>query len=241
MVYQLKNKPHPRWSQPGTSPGGEYDRWHSRSQPGHRDGQGSTPDPPSPPSSLASSEKDDASYIGCASTRSSRVTRTSDAYQPPALSLEHRPSSSQSSYYYASSPQSTPSPALMTPTEEFPQTHPSIGHHPEISTDYDLAAMFLAYPGLAGCEESNFGLLKTGHADDSCFLKQHGGHCGCLHDPTNYNVVLELSIRLRKAADILARSASHHMGSNCLLNQRISDLDTFATYVLFFGTVFPNT
>ncbi|KAG5639392.1 hypothetical protein H0H81_002924 [Sphagnurus paluster] len=115
----------------------------------------------------------------------------------------------------------------MTPTEEYSQTHVAIATQPEISPDYDVSSMFLTYPGVGGSEE--YGVLKPGRADESCFIKQHGGHCGCLHESSNYNAVLELSIRLRKAADILARSPNHHIGSTCLLNQRISDLDTFTT------------
>lgn len=119
----------------------------------------------------------------------------------------------------------------MTPTEEYSQPHIVVASQPDLSQEYDLASAFLSYPGLTGSDDSGFGPLKLNQADETCFIKQHGSHCGCLHEPTSYNVVLELSIRLRKAADILARSTSHHMGSNCPLNQRISDLDSFVTYV----------
>lgn len=138
-------------------------------------------------------------------------------------------SSSTHSPYFSVSPQSTPSPSTMTPTEEYPHTQVVVaGHRSDVSHDYDLTSMFLTYPGLMGCEEAPYGqLIKDGQASD--FMKQPHGHCGCLHEPSSYNVVLELSLRLRKAADILSRSASHHVGSHCFLNQRISDLDAFAT------------
>jgi hypothetical protein len=121
----------------------------------------------------------------------------------------------------------------MTPTDEFSQSHVAIVGQSEVPQDFDLTSMFLSYPGLMGCEDASYAqLAKDGQREQLCFTKQQGGHCGCLHESTSYNVVLELSLRLRKAADVLARSASHHMGSNCLLNQHIIDLDTFATCVI---------
>jgi hypothetical protein len=131
------------------------------------------------------------------------------------------------SSYCNSSPLSTPSPSLMTPTEEFSQPHIAIANNSE--PDYDLASMFLSYPALMGCDDSSYAsLLKESHSDDS-YIKQNNGHCGCLHEPTSYNVLLELSLRLRKATDVLARSPSHHAGTGCFLYQRISDLDSIAT------------
>ncbi|RDB24946.1 hypothetical protein Hypma_007871 [Hypsizygus marmoreus] len=230
VIRELKNKPHPRWSQPGSSPT-EFDRWNSRSQftKGSDPQDSASPDAPSPPSSLASSDGGDTPYTG-RSLRSS-TTRSSNIYPSLSLPMGRQPSSSQP-FYANLSPQSTPSPSLMTPTEEYDQPQIAINAHADLSPDFDLASIFLSYPALAGYDESSRGLFKNGHADDSCFMKQHGGHCGCLHESANYNVVLELSVRLRKAADILARSTGHHMGSNCLLNQRISDLDTFTTNTL---------
>ena len=87
--------------------------------------------------------------------------------------------------------------------------------------------MFFPYPGPSRCEDS-YGILKANQVDESCFITQHGGHCGCLQETASYKVVFELSIQLRKAADILAHSVSHHLGSYCPLNQRIADLDAFA-------------
>lgn len=221
VIRELKNKPHPRWSQSSNSSG---DRWHSRSYP-NTDMQDLMSDAPSPQTSSECS----SSPLIARATRSTTAAKSTNMYPPIPMHPGNRPSSSQSQYY-VSSPQSTPSPSLMTPTEEYSQTHVAIATQPEISPDYDVSSMFLTYPGVGGSEE--YGVLKPGRADESCFIKQHGGHCGCLHESSNYNAVLELSIRLRKAADILARSPNHHIGSTCLLNQRISDLDTFTTNTL---------
>ncbi|GLB37466.1 putative GAL4-like Zn(II)2Cys6 (or C6 zinc) binuclear cluster DNA-binding domain [Lyophyllum shimeji] len=213
VIRELKNKPHPRWLQPGSNPG---DKWHSRPRlDGGSDIQDSASDAPSP---QTSSDSGESPFLG-------RATKRSNIY--PSVSRRPSPSHSQ---YYQSSPQSTPSPCLMTPTEEHTQPHVAINAPPHAPPDYDLSCIFLAYTGLAGADD--YGVLKTGRADETCFIKQHGGHCGCLRESVNYNAVLELSIRLRKAADILARSPSHHIGSTCLLNQRVSDLDTFTTNTL---------
>lgn len=222
VIRELKNKPHPRWSHP---PGRDSDKWCSRSQViPEVDGDNSTSDASSPSSDSASLDFSSDRF----SVISSTIAKSSNVYPPavPTSSVEHRPSSSHS--YYVSSPQSTPSPPIMTPTLEYSPPHIVIANQSDVPQEYDLTSIFFPYPGVPGCED-NYGLLKVNQADESCFIKQHGGHCGCLHESASYNVVLELSIRLRKAADILARSASHHIGSNCPLNQRIADLDTFAT------------
>ncbi|KAF7333030.1 C6 finger domain [Mycena venus] len=49
--------------------------------------------------------------------------------------------------------------------------------------------------------------------------------CRCLTEPACYSAVLELSARLRRVAEILARSPSHVNNSTCGLNTRISALD----------------
>lgn len=57
---------------------------------------------------------------------------------------------------------------------------------------------------------------------------QSNGHCGCLNDSMFYGVVLELSMRLRKAAEGLQHHNSHRTGSQCTLTQRVLELDKFA-------------
>jgi hypothetical protein len=57
------------------------------------------------------------------------------------------------------------------------------------------------------------------------------GECGCLTEAANYYAVLELSLRLRRAADILSRYPLHSEGSTCLLKQRIADLDVLTRWV----------
>jgi|SRR6267142_981441 len=57
------------------------------------------------------------------------------------------------------------------------------------------------------------------------------GECGCLTEAANYYAVLELSLRLRRAADVLSRYPLHSEGSTCLLKQRIADLDVLTRWV----------
>jgi len=94
-----------------------------------------------------------------------------------------------------------------------------------LASDYDLASMFLSYPGLIGCSDGHFSPMSENR------LGKQASHCGCLHDATSYNAMLELSLRLRKASEILSKSASHHVGGQCQLHQRVSELDSFTTYV----------
>lgn len=216
VIRELKNKPHPRWVQSNNIPADDYDKWHSRVQ--------SPPIVPSPPSSASSSEKADSPPLNARPLRSPAVVKANVYPSIPHID------ESQQQPSYCSSPQSIPSPSLMTPTEEFSQPHVGVVGHPDGQHDYDISTMFLPYPGLMGCEDSY--MSRHDSVDDPAFHKHRGGHCDCLHEPSNYNVVLELSLRLRKAADILSRSPKHYLGTNCSLHHRISELDTFATTAL---------
>ncbi|KAH9053281.1 hypothetical protein EDB87DRAFT_244217, partial [Lactarius vividus] len=72
---------------------------------------------------------------------------------------------------------------------------------------------------------------------DAC-LSRHSGQqtplseCGCLSEVTNYQAVLELSLRLRCAAEALNRHPQHSNSSMCLLKQRIAELDVFTSNTL---------
>ncbi|KAH8980487.1 hypothetical protein EDB86DRAFT_556742 [Lactarius hatsudake] len=72
---------------------------------------------------------------------------------------------------------------------------------------------------------------------DPC-LSQHSGQqtplneCGCLSEVANYQAVLELSLRLRYATEALNRHPQHNNSSMCLLKQRIAELDVFTSNTL---------
>ena len=59
------------------------------------------------------------------------------------------------------------------------------------------------------------------------------GHCGCANETNSYIVLLELSLRLRKASEVVGHHFRHFSGSTCGLNQRITELDKFISYVKF--------
>ncbi|KAF4563350.1 hypothetical protein EYR40_006927 [Pleurotus pulmonarius] len=214
VIRELKNKPHPRWVHATAAPSEDFDRWHSRATARLGDSSELPSNASSPPSSSSSDGGDSSSSM-------SHAPSLSNVYPTPHLSQDHT---------YYSSPGSTPSPSTLTPTEEFSRPLVSIAGH-DVPHDFDLTSWFSSYPGIMGCDDGTYGALSK-ERDDSSFIKQQSGHCGCLHEPANYNVVLELSLRLRKAAEVLARSPSHRMGSNCVLQHRISELDTFATNTL---------
>ncbi|KAF7309034.1 hypothetical protein MKEN_01104800 [Mycena kentingensis (nom. inval.)] len=110
---------------------------------------------------------------------------------------------------------STPRSDWLNPTLPYVQYgHPASGHNP----NDPLASLISAYSGL-----TEHMMFRHGPG---------GGTCGCLNEASCYNVVLDLSLRLRKAADVLARSPSHTNPSECALNTHISDLDMFAKNML---------
>lgn len=60
---------------------------------------------------------------------------------------------------------------------------------------------------------------------------QRVGTCGCLTEAGCYSIVLELSARLRRTAEVLAQSPSHGTDSPCDLAARIAALDNLAKFV----------
>jgi len=59
------------------------------------------------------------------------------------------------------------------------------------------------------------------------------GHCGCANETNSYIILLELSLRLRKASEVVGHHFRHFSGSTCGLNQRITELDKYISYVPF--------
>ncbi|KAF9450426.1 hypothetical protein P691DRAFT_798133 [Macrolepiota fuliginosa MF-IS2] len=230
VIRELKNKPHPRWVQGTNGPTTDLEKWTTRTHPqaaseGGQDQANSNA--PSPPSSL--SEKSELS------SPRTRAPLLANGYLPTiSLNTGNR----RSSRTALSSPQSTPSPTLITPTDEFARSHISVAVSPDVSQEYDLSSMFLTYPEFMGCEAGSFGTLNK--ESEPCFLKPNMGHCGCPHEAPSYNVLLELSLRLRRAADVLSRSASHQLGHRCSLHQRIAELDVLTTNALGSVSTLPE-
>lgn len=103
-----------------------------------------------------------------------------------------------------------------------------------LNSDYDFSSLLASYPPSsgAGVDDSLFGdmLDPLGHpTSEGCNNHLSDEHCGCLHDHMSYSTVLELSLRLRRATEILSRYAKHNARSDCKVHKGISDLDRFTT------------
>jgi hypothetical protein len=150
-------------------------------------------------------------------------TRSSSSY------VASSSGSSSSSSIGSPPPVDAPSPLALSPVE-------TAGDN-----GYDLASLLSSvYPDGTGLD-SNIGslfdgLIRHDHLNlsnaDSCLMHHERGHCGCLSDSASYSVVLELSLRLRRAAEVLSHDAKHRAASsNCPIHQRITDLDRRARCV----------
>ncbi|KAF8161136.1 hypothetical protein B0H34DRAFT_654203 [Crassisporium funariophilum] len=239
VIRELKNKPHPRWTQTANS-AEEFEKWHSRPLLPGIESESCSSNAPSPPASSSSSERGESGSRSSTSAPTFAKSANGTLF-PPSIHLPTGINSRRKSPYQQNSPLSTPSPPLLTPTDEYPLSHIGISGQGSLpmSQDFDLASMFMTYPGLMGCSDNSFGPMNE-NRPDSFHTKHSGGHCGCLHEPTSYTVMLELSLRLRKASDVLSRSTNHQIGGLCHLHQRISDLDSFASTALSDISVTPS-
>ncbi|KAE9402959.1 hypothetical protein BT96DRAFT_990788 [Gymnopus androsaceus JB14] len=57
--------------------------------------------------------------------------------------------------------------------------------------------------------------------------------CSCIMDASNYQTMLELSLRLRKATRTLGQYPRHQAGGYCVLNQNLMELDALTANILF--------
>ncbi|KAF5317137.1 hypothetical protein D9611_003821 [Ephemerocybe angulata] len=240
VIREMKNKPNPRWLQPsGNHPSDVTpDKWGHRS---HHHG--------------VSSDMDSISYSQSRSCSPS--TSTSDASQSdrsPFLRPRHRPSRSsgimtsvnayanaavdptpQGHSPFGQSPQSSPSPLVSTPEE---YARPQVTISSGLPQDYNLAAMLLSYPPHFAPHDEYTGIPKESMDGYPHLVQQEQVYCGCAEESSTYGVLLEVSLRLRKAADMMARNSSHqHSGNCCPLYRQVSDLDRYLSNLL--GNVAP--
>ncbi|KZT11027.1 uncharacterized protein LAESUDRAFT_693551 [Laetiporus sulphureus 93-53] len=229
VIRELKNKPHPRWVS-GADAVEKIEKVLGESS-----------------NSPSSAPKDTQSSPSSPRASIQPTLRTGECSTPHAdmtsPSLRHPNFSSQSSPFMSgcstrvpsspsicgSSPIDTPSPMTLSPIE--PQIMSGV-----MPAEYDFSALFSGESAeKTGLEDSFFGDLwdRLIRHDGPCDASR-GEHCGCLNDPALYNVILELSLRLRKAADLLSRSPKHAIGSGtcCLITQNIAELDRFTSNAL---------
>jgi hypothetical protein len=237
----MKNKPHPRWVQSGLN--SEIEKWHSRSQ-ARVVGSGTDASDSSSSSASPSPKLGEPSSDGGNSALPSSMPAPPYALPSSRLTDATYTSHVHTPYHSTSSPASALSSTIATPTDEFAASSPIIAEdHHGFAGDFDFSSMFMSHPDLIAYNEGfsqadytrprlhpvsipqHSKACPTGHQNVS---PQEDRHCGCLNELSSYNAILELSLRLRKAADILSRSATHRMGARCLLNQQVAELDTFA-------------
>ena len=106
-------------------------------------------------------------------------------------------------------------------------------HMPHGLTEHDPSALFtpslqqeLPKPDVLAHLTDRLASIKACGSDGL-------GHCGCANETSSYIVLLELSLRLRRASEVVGHHFKHFPGSACSLNQRITEFDKFISYVEF--------
>lgn len=135
----------------------------------------------------------------------------------------------------SSPPLSSPSTSLLGPTGYDTHIHPST----QADFDLDLSSFLseITATDQVRIQSALQGVAAGDHyAHPSPIASPSGdhhnhvdGHCGCLANTPEYYAMLELSLRLRKAADTLRQSTRHRSNSECALLQRIATWDTLTT------------
>lgn len=227
LVRELKNKPHPRWAQtPPTQLG--HEKWHMRAKSSRR----------------GSEERDDAGSMRVANHHS--IKRNGS---PSSLASSSSPSMSHSDDVALMARLTSSSSGATTPASEFMDDSPIAtepSQRPGATIDFDLTALLSAAQPSSLSEPPYFGFEPPyAHSDHRAHPSPlastpsldhehvHGeSHCGCLSNIPEYHAMLELSLRLRKAADTLRRSTRHRSHSDCALLSRISTWDSMTTQTL---------
>lgn len=234
VIRELKNKPHPRWTQSASTVSEEVDKWHTQAQS------------PIQTESSQTESRQGSVTTEQAKSASMRESSTRECpVQKDCFALPHAACPDTSALIFGlPSPPSTTSSVVMTPTDKCSQSQAIINEEHQLSHDLDLASIFTTYAGWASHDDA---LGLNGQHREHCISKPNNtnqamvGHCGCLNETANYTAVLELSLWLRKAADALSHSRNHRVGmGGCSLNQKIVDLDYFAITTLTSTTTVPN-
>ncbi|KAE9386914.1 hypothetical protein BT96DRAFT_927882 [Gymnopus androsaceus JB14] len=100
-------------------------------------------------------------------------------------------------------------------------------------TRIDMSSILSQSPNSIGFEDS----VEMHHhlnTISSTNSSQHNAMqpCDCIQDASNYQIMLELSLRLRRAAQIMGQYPLHHAGRYCLLHQALVEFDTLTAETL---------
>ncbi|KAE9391535.1 hypothetical protein BT96DRAFT_1001255 [Gymnopus androsaceus JB14] len=101
-------------------------------------------------------------------------------------------------------------------------------------TDSELSSILGQNPLSIGFSENNVEMHNRLNTISATNSSQHNDMqpCNCIEEASNYQTMLELSLRLRKAAGILKQYPLHQAGRYCLLHQTLVELDTITTETL---------
>ncbi|KAJ3724555.1 hypothetical protein C8R42DRAFT_662149 [Lentinula raphanica] len=183
-------------------------------------------------SSACSEHSDDASNVAQSPGRLTAAPHVRDA----STSQSHRAEDKCLSLTPAlsTSPPSSPSSAVTPSSDISASPLAVVNDDPTKFLDLDLDIFAHSSAPFTGYNENNIemnqqfpglGVVKPPYPAAQ--------PCNCIMEASNYHTMLELSLRLRKAATILARSPHHHQpGIHCLLNERLSELDALTTDTL---------
>ncbi|KAH9083372.1 hypothetical protein EDB83DRAFT_2253988 [Lactarius deliciosus] len=240
VIRELKNKPHPRWTQ-SSSDASQDQAIHSLAASNTSQGEKCGVVAPSPSPNV------DISTVVPRLVSKERGSRQASLAPPP---LEDIPGARFPTYMGPASvafSSSSDSP-LVTPDIDSDDagTLSLSASSPTSPGDDDLASLLSYFTDGDFQSDTPFhelfdntlrGMSCSDATPDAC-LSPHSGQqtpfseCGCLSEVANYQAVLELSLRLRCAADALNRHPQHSNSSMCLLKQRIAELDVFTSNTL---------
>lgn len=235
VIRELKNKPHPRWAQSGSTVSEESEKRHTRA----------LSDPPSANPQTQSCQRSDTTEQETTEPKQGPFPREFPFQKDGFVFPQGECLDDTVLNFGLGLPFGPPSSLIMIPMDEHTQSHAAVSGEHQPSGDSDLASIFTSYPGLVSCDVS-LGLDGRHYSDSHVskpnnFPRISDSHCGCLNETTNYTPVLELSLWLRKVAEVLSHSSNHRIGAtSCALNQRISDLDHFVITALTGTTNLPN-
>ncbi|OSD06775.1 hypothetical protein PYCCODRAFT_1359511 [Trametes coccinea BRFM310] len=226
IIRELKNKPHPRWAQHGGPNGADANSTTTST--------GTTESSGTSASHSTSKIVQSTPRFSTSPNPASRSRAFTPSSPSPAPGTSSGPSS-LSSPYGSPSPLATPGSELPSPTDPYASGSSDLISS-MLNSDYDLSSL------LSSCQTGSNGPGADAYLNDmletlltpaqACPAGHSQDHCGCLNDHTSYTTVLELSLRLRRATEVLAQYANHGAQSDCKVHRRISELDRFTTTAL---------
>ncbi|KAH9171156.1 hypothetical protein EDB89DRAFT_1887277 [Lactarius sanguifluus] len=220
----LKNKPHPRWAQ-SSSDTYQDQAIHSPAV--------STLSPCSEKHTSKTSQREKSAIVAPSPPPNLDISMVSKERGSRQASLEAFPGPRLATFMgpFSVASSSSDSPLATPDIDDAGMQSPSASS-PTPPGDDAIASLLSYFTDRGLQSDTPFA------TPDACLLQHFGQHtplseCGCLSEVANYQAVLELSLRLRCAAEVLNRHPQHSNSSMCLLKQRIAELDVFTRFAVF--------